>query len=92
MAQFAGERDECNTPVITETTNLLLELQNFVLQLIVSSLEVVKLLLFGLESFFCLFGVRSNIMDRRIRFDLRKIFVRDSSAAEPLQQLTMMTH
>jgi len=31
-------------------------------------------------------------MDRRIRFDLHRVFIRGSSAAEPLQQLTVTTH
>jgi hypothetical protein len=66
---------ECNALEIATITNLFLKFQNFVLQLIVSNLEVVKLLLFGLESFFCLFRIRNNIMDRRIRFDLHRIFV-----------------
>ena len=61
--------------MIITGTNLFLELQNFVLQLIESNLEVIKLFLFGLEGFFCLFGVRTNIMDRRIRFDLHVMFV-----------------
>ena len=55
-------------------TDLFLELQNFVLQLIEPSLEVVELLFLSLESFFCLFRVRDNIGDGRIRFDLHKMF------------------
>ena len=68
------------------------KLQNFVLQLIKSSLKIVKLFLLGLESFFCLFGVRTNIRNGRIWFDLRMICVQLRLAAEPLQQLTIMTH
>ena len=64
---------EYNAPVTTMKTNLFLKLQDFVLQLVISSSEVVELLLFGLECFFCLFRVRTNIVDRRIRFDLHDI-------------------
>ena len=59
--------------IIKIITDLFLELQNFVLQLIESSLKVVELLLLSLESFFYLFRVRDNITDRRIRFDLQDI-------------------
>jgi len=72
-AQFARSTGEHNASVITRRANLFLKLQNFVLQLIESSLKIVKLLLFSLESFFCLFGVRTNNMDRRIWFDLHGI-------------------
>jgi len=75
MAQFARSVGEYNTPVITGRANLFLKLQNLVLQLIESSLEVVKLFLLSLESFFCLFRVRTDNMDRRIWFDLHTIFV-----------------
>lgn len=53
--------------------NLFLKLQNFVVQFAESSLESIKLLLFDPKSFFCFFGVRTNIMDRRVWFDLRII-------------------
>ena len=72
--------------------DLFLKLQNFGLELIEPSLKSVKLFLFGLESFFRLFGVRTNIMNRRLWFDLRIICVQVRLAADPLQQLTMMTH
>jgi hypothetical protein len=70
---------ECNAPVTIMRTNLFLKLQDFVLQLVISGSKVVELLLFGLESFFCLFGVRTNIVDRRIRFDLHDIHSRSIS-------------
>lgn len=78
--------------ITTKRANLFLELQNFVLQLIEPDLESVKFFLFGLESFFCLFRVRANFVDRRIGFDLHMICVQVGLAADPLQQLTMTTH
>ena len=73
--QFARSLGEYSAPVITTGTNLFLELQNFILELVKPSLEIIKLFLLGLESFSCLFGIRTNIMGRRIRFDLRMMFV-----------------
>ena len=64
---------EHSAPEISARTNLFLKLQYFVLQLIIPSFKVVELFLFSLKDFLYLFGVRTDKVNRRIRFDLHDI-------------------